>query len=55
MAIDPGIFDLAHSKGIAHLEDVNHDGNIDNTDLTLALKAKSGTAAAPAAKAAASK
>ena len=38
--IEPGIFDLAHSKGIKWLDDVNHDGNIDQKDLSLALSAK---------------
>ena len=38
--IEPGIFDLAHSKGIKWLEDVNHDGNIDQKDLSLTLAAK---------------
>jgi len=41
----PGIFDLAHSKGIAFISDMNADGNIDQADLTLALKAKATTVA----------
>ena len=45
MIIEPGILDLAHSKGIKFLDDVNHDGKIDQADLTLALKAKSTTQA----------
>lgn len=38
--IAPGIFDLAHAKGISFITDMNGDGNIDQADLTLALKAK---------------
>ena len=45
MIIEPGILDLAHSKGVSYLEDINGDGKIDNTDLQLALKAKASTAA----------
>ena len=37
---EPGIFNLAHSKGIQFLEDVDGNGRIDNADLKLALKAK---------------
>jgi hypothetical protein len=42
MFIEPGIFDLAHSKGIKFIEDVNHDGRIDKNDMniTLAKQAK---------------
>lgn len=42
MIIEPGIFDLAHSKGIKFIEDVNHDGRIDKNDMniTLAKQAK---------------
>ena len=48
--IEPGILDLAHSKGIKFLSDMNGDGNIDKTDLSLALKAKTvGSAAAASA------
>jgi hypothetical protein len=42
MIIEPGIFDLAHAKGIKFIEDVNHDGRIDKQDMniTLAKQAK---------------
>ena len=40
MIFEPGILDLAHSKGIKFLDDVNHDGKIDNQDLKLALASK---------------
>ena len=40
MFIEPGIFNTAHAKGISFLTDVNNDGNIDQADLDLALKAK---------------
>jgi hypothetical protein len=36
----PGILDLAHSQGIEWLADMNGDGNIDQTDLDMALEAK---------------
>lgn len=46
MIIEPGIFDLAHSKGIKFIDDVNHDGKIDRADLQFALKAKTAAGAA---------
>jgi hypothetical protein len=49
MIFEPGILDAAHSKGIKFLDDVNHDGKIDKTDLNMALAAKK--AAAPAVEA----
>jgi hypothetical protein len=42
--ITPGIFDMAHAKGVGFLSDMNGDGNIDQADLTLATKAKAMTA-----------
>jgi hypothetical protein len=42
--IEPGIFAMAHSKGIGYLTDLNHDGNIDSKDLNLALAAKKAAA-----------
>jgi hypothetical protein len=48
--IDPGIFDLAHSKGIGYLTDINGDGHINQADIDLTLKAKAmGQATAPVA------
>lgn len=40
MFFEPGIFEAAKAKGLATLTDVNHDGRIDQADLTLATKAK---------------
>lgn len=37
MIFEPGILDLAHSKGIKYLEDINGDGVIDSKDMRLAL------------------
>lgn len=45
--IAPGIFDLAHAKGISYITDINGDGNIDQADLDLALKQKATTVSAP--------
>jgi len=45
--IEPGIFDLAHVKGIGYISDINGDGNIDMTDLNLAIKAKASATATP--------
>jgi hypothetical protein len=50
MFIEPGIFDLAHSKGIKFIEDVNGDGRIDRQDLTIALKQKAGASLNEASK-----
>lgn len=36
MIFEPGILDLAHSKGIKYLDDINKDGIIDGKDLKLA-------------------
>jgi hypothetical protein len=41
MIFEPGILDAAHGKGIKFLDDLNHDGKIDQKDLTMAIKAKS--------------
>lgn len=35
--IEPGIFDLAHSKGIKFIEDINNDGNINKQDMNIIL------------------
>ena len=48
--IDPGILELAHKQGIAHLNDMNGDGNINQADLTLALKAKAAVPVIPVTK-----
>jgi hypothetical protein len=40
MFFEPGILDLAHSKGIERLNDMNADQKIDSKDLALALKAR---------------
>jgi hypothetical protein len=44
MIFEPGILMAAHSKGIAYLDDLNHDGKIDKADLTAALAAKKAAA-----------
>lgn len=36
----PGIFELARAEGISWLTDMNGDGNIDQTDLDMAIEAK---------------
>lgn len=46
--IEPGILDLAHSKGIKYLGDLNGDQKIDQKDLTMALAAKAKTVASVA-------
>jgi hypothetical protein len=46
MIFEPGILNTAHSKGIKFLEDLNHDGRIDQQDLTAALAAKKAAQAA---------
>jgi hypothetical protein len=55
MIIEPGILDLAHSKGIKFIDDVNHDGRIDKQDMNITLAKQAKASQAPSSYTPASK